>query len=203
MTRTPLKLVGAPGSPYTRKVRALLRYRRIEHLFVIRNSDSDRDIPAVPVPLLPVLVFPGAAGAGDEAMIDSTFQVRRLEDEFAGRSVVPPDPAMAFLDFLIEDYADEWLTKAMFHYRWAYAADIAKAGAVLPHWSRVNASDETIAPLSKIFRERQIGRLGVVGSNETTAPVIEESYRRLLRALDAHLARLPYVMGQRPGAADI
>ena len=202
MGPAPLKLVGAPGSPYTRKLRALLRFRRIEHLFIIRNSVADRGIPDVPVALMPVLVFPGVAGADDEAMIDSTFQIRRLEDAFADRSVVPPDPVMAFLDFLIEDYADEWLTKAMFHYRWAYAPDIAKAGAVLPHWSRVNASDEAIAPVSKLFRERQIGRLAVVGSNETTAWVIEDSYRRLLRGLDAHLTRQPYVMGQRPGAAD-
>jgi hypothetical protein len=56
--------------------------------------------------------------------------------------------------------------------------------------------------LGRSFSERQIGRLGVVGSNQTTASVIEESYRRLLRALDAQLRVQPFVMGARPGTAD-
>ena len=56
--------------------------------------------------------------------------------------------------------------------------------------------------LGRGFSERQIGRLGVVGSNPTTAAVIEESYRRLLRALDAQLRVQPFVMGARPGTAD-
>jgi hypothetical protein len=41
-----------------------------------------------------------------------------------------------------------------------------------------------------------------VGSNETTGPVIEESYRRLLGLLDVHLTVQPFVMGGRPGSAD-
>ena len=35
-------------------------------------------------------------------------------------------------EMVIEDYADEWLTKAMFRYRWNYEADIETAGEILP-----------------------------------------------------------------------
>jgi len=90
----------------------------------------------------------------------------------------------------------------MFHYRWAHRADVDKAAAVLPMWRRVDVPRERVEPLAKQFAERQIGRLWVVGSNETTAEVIEESYRRLLRTLDAHLARHPFLLGGRPGAGD-
>jgi len=202
MSSTPLRILGAPGSPYSRKMRALLRYRRIPFRWSMRDSKEAAGTPPVPVRLIPVLVFPGEAGSPDEAMIDSTFQLRRLEALEPERSVIPPDPALAFVDALLEDYADEWLTKAMFHYRWAYEDDVAKAAAVLPRWSRVNAPEERVSLLSKAFAERQIGRLHVVGSNQTTAPVIEASYRRLLELLDAHLTDHPFVMGGRPGASD-
>ncbi len=201
MTR-PLKIVGAPGSPYSRKLLAVLRYRRIPHVWIVRNSREDHDIPEVPVSLIPVLVFPGEDGGPDEAAFDTTPLIQRLERRSAERSLVPPDPALAFVALLLEDYADEWLTKAMFHYRWAHPADIRKAGSILPRWARIDAPEETVAKLQKVFSERQIGRLWVVGSNEQTAPVIEASYRRCLELLDAHLARHPHVLGGRPSAAD-
>jgi glutathione S-transferase len=201
MSTLPLRLVGAPGSPYSRKMRALLRYRRIPFHFVIRNSKDDRGTPSVPVALIPILVLPSEAGE-DEGMIDSTFQIRRLEHLYAERKVVPEDPGLALFDALIEDYADEWVTKCMFHYRWAFDADIEKASQVLPRWSEVTLPDEAIDKLSKLFAERQIGRLGVVGSNPTTGPFIEDSYRRLLAALEAHFGHQRFVLGDRPAAAD-
>ena len=76
---TPLKLVGGFGSPYSRKMRAVLRFRRIPFTWIMRGSAGDVGIPAVPVALIPVLVFPGEAGRAEDAMIDSTFQIRRLE----------------------------------------------------------------------------------------------------------------------------
>jgi glutathione S-transferase len=202
MSTAPLKLVGAHGSPYSRKMRAVLRYRRIPFLWIRRGSAEDVGIPEVPVALVPVLVFPGTGGSADQAMIDSTPQIKRLEQLYAERRVVHPDPVVAFLDALIEDYADEWLTKAMFHYRWAYPPDVRKASLILPIERDVTADEEELALLAGAFGERQVGRLAVVGSNPTTGPIIEQSYRRLLALLDAHLQMKPFLMGARPGASD-
>ena len=199
---TPLKLVGGFGSPYSRKMRAVMRFRRIPFIWIMRGSAEDVGIPPVPVALIPVIVFPGE-GARDEAMIDSTFQIRRLEKLFPARSIIPPDPALAFLDALLEDYADEWLTKPMFHYRWKYAADIDKASHVLALDRDPCMSRERLAKASRFFADRQIERLRVVGSNDVTTPVIEASYRRLLGLLDSHLvAGNRFLMGARPGASD-
>jgi glutathione S-transferase len=200
---TPLKLVGGYGSPYSRKMRAVLRYRRIAFTWIMRGSPDDVGIPEVPVALIPVLVFPGEQGRSDEAMIDSTFQIRRLEKMFPNRSIVPPDPAVAFLDAMLEDFADEWLTKPMFHYRWKYAADIHKASHVLALDRNPTISRETLAKMSSFIADRQIERLRVVGSNDVTTPVIEASYRRILALLDSHLvAGHRFLMGARPGASD-
>jgi len=201
VTARPFTLVGAPGSPYSRKLRAVLRYRRIAYAWVNRGSPEARTLPRPRVDLLPQLLLPDAAGAL-EAVTDSTPLIRRLEALVAGRSVIPSDPAVAFLDALLEDYADEWLTKAMFHYRWAFAPDTAKAAAILPRWSRTDQPEEQARALGRLFAERQIGRLGVVGSNETTAPVIEASYLRLLALLEAHLERSRFLFGDRPAASD-
>jgi glutathione S-transferase len=198
---TRLKLRGAPGSPYTRKMCAVLRYRHIPYRLIIQGSREDHGLPEPKVHLLPTFFLPGADGR-EGAVVDSTPLIRRFEREFSGRAIVPPDPVVAFLDLLLEDYADGWLTKAMFHYRWAYAADTAKAAAILPRWSRIDAPEERVSGLAKMFVERQVNRLWVVGSNATTGPVIEASYRRFLELFDAHLAQQPFAMGRRPGAAD-
>jgi len=197
----PVALSGAPGSPYTRKMLAVLRYRRIPYRYLIVSNPALADMPRAKVPLLPTFYLPGTDGAL-EAVTDSTPLIRRFEGEYAGRSLIPGNPALAFLDALIEDYADEWLTKAMFHYRWAYAADIAKASAILPCWRGLSVPDGDLAERGRAVAERQIGRLRYVGSNTVTGPIIEASYKRFLEAFEDHLRVLPYLMGRRPGASD-
>lgn len=201
MNTETLTMVGAPGSPYSRKLRSVLRYRRIPFVWVQAGGEDARALPRPRVELLPQLIVRGANGAL-EARVDSTPLIRELESRYSGRSVIPADPVVAFLDALLEDYADEWLTKAMFHYRWVYAADIAKASAILPRWRRTDQPESEALAMGKLFADRQIGRLGVVGSNATTGPVIEESYRRLLKLLAAQFEHSRFVLGGRPGAAD-
>ena len=52
----PYKILGAPGSPYSRKLRAAIRYRRLPYIWANRNGSEDVNTPDVPVNLLPVLV---------------------------------------------------------------------------------------------------------------------------------------------------
>ena len=51
----PLKLLGVPGSPYSRKLRAVLRFRRIPHLWILRGSKDEGRVPETPVRLMPLL----------------------------------------------------------------------------------------------------------------------------------------------------
>jgi glutathione S-transferase len=193
----PFTIVGSPGSPYSRKLRAVLRYRRIPFRWINQGSPESAGLPQPRVALQPRLILDG------EARTDTTPLIRELERRVGGdRSVIPTDAALAFLDALIEDYGDEWLTKAMFHYRWAYEADIHKAKTILPRWSGSLNSDEDLARLGEEFAKRQIGRLWVVGSNETTGPVIEASYVRFLELFEDHLRNHRFVLGGRPGTSD-
>ncbi|BCW87661.1 hypothetical protein sos41_07910 [Alphaproteobacteria bacterium SO-S41] len=196
-----VQLSGAPGSPYTRKMLAVLRYRRIPYRFLIGTHGGPPGLPKPKVELLPTFYLPNKDGVL-EAVVDSTPIIRRLEREHAGRAVVPSDPALRFIDELLEDYADEWLTKAMFHYRWYYTADIERAGDILPIWRGITAPADQLTAAKAMFSQRQIDRLYVVGSNAVTAPVIEASYVRFLALMEAHLAHHPFLMGGRPGASD-
>lgn len=128
-----IRLAGGTGSPYTQKMVALLRYRRLPYAV-------KRGIPAEvceamgvekPKPIFePTFFFND--GDDTKAVCDSTPIIRRLEESYSGRSVLPTNPALAFIDYLIEDFADEWCTKYMFHYRWHQAVDADNAGTLLP-----------------------------------------------------------------------
>jgi glutathione S-transferase len=196
----PIALRGSPGSPYTRKMVALLRYWRLPYRYLVRAADA-AGLPRPKVELLPTMYLPGADGVL-EAVTDSTPLIRRLQPRVPARSVLPADPVLALVDAVLEDYGDEWLTKPMFHYRWAYGADAAKAAGILPRWREFGASEDAVAEVGRLFADRQIGRLHVVGSNVGTAALIEDGYRRFLDAFDDHLRRHPFLFGARPAAAD-
>jgi len=202
-TNDRLELMGAPGSPYTRKMVSLLRYRRIPHNMIWGGHRGEpKGRPDPKVKLLPTFYFPKADGSDIEAIVDSTPIIRRLETDYAGRSVIPSDPATAFINDLIEDFADEWLTKPMFHYRWAHGEDAKNAGPLIIYWQDPTLAADEAAPAIEFFTKRQIDRLYVVGSNEVTAKTIEESYKRLLKILDELIQKQGYVLGARPASAD-
>lgn len=205
-----IRLQGIQGSPYTRKMLAVLRYRRLPYRFIVNwpenpdapgNGEERKNLPKPKVPLLPTLYLPDETGAL-QAITDTTPIIRRLEKLLSTRSIIPSDPVLAFLNYVLEDYADEWLTRCMFHYRWHFEADIEKAGRILPLYVRVDQSPASLEAQAEAFTKRQLERLHVVGSSEATAPVIEASYVRFLRLMEDHLLSHPFLFGSRPASAD-
>lgn len=198
-----ITLIGNTPSPYTQKMLAVLRYRHIPYSIIWDNPPEvlqAKGIEQPKVALLPTFIFEDK----DEpySMVDSTPIIRKLEQDYEGRSVLPTDPALAFIDYLLEDFADEWVTKYMFHFRWYPEEDADNAGTLLPLCMDPSMPTEKQQWAKEHFSKRQIDRLYVVGSNDITAPVIDASYRRFLQAMEAHLANQPYLLGHRPGAAD-
>lgn len=198
----PLTIIGNEGSPYSRKMRAVLRYRRIPYVWVAQLGPEYVAPPAVPVKVIPVLVWHDDDGRMRESMVDSTPQIARLEREVAGRSLVPSDPALAFLSALIEDYADEWGTKLMFHYRWTDEAGIAWARRHLMLHIDPSVPADKLDQFANWFGDRQIGRRGIVGATDATRGVIEDCYRRLLQALNGLIEQRRFLFGNRPSTGD-
>ena len=108
----PIQVFGNVGSPYTQKILALLRYRNIPYTVswgdVIHNLSLLNLEPPKPV-LLPTIVFNDY-----EVRTDTTPIIRYLEELHDNKSVIPNTPAVSFLNYLLEDFADEWVTKYMF-----------------------------------------------------------------------------------------
>jgi glutathione S-transferase-like protein len=88
----PLKLKGVPGSPYTRKMLAYMRFRHIRYELLIGDQNTGRDLPDAKVNLLPTFYLPNEQGEL-EAVVDSTPLIRRFEKEFTGRATMPSAPA--------------------------------------------------------------------------------------------------------------
>ena len=93
---------GSPGSPYTRKMQALLRYRHIPYRMLISGFDTEFDLPEPKVAIIPVFYLENSEGEL-EAVVDSTPIIRRFEREFPfSRAVIPDDPVVAFISALLE-----------------------------------------------------------------------------------------------------
>ena len=101
--------------------------------------------------------------------------IRKIDKAYPNRATTPKDPALSFLNDVLEDFADEWVVKAMFHYRWKYDEEHNSKYLMLACHPNMNESLMTM--LAKKFAERQIDRLDkVVGVNSTTSSLVEEGY---------------------------
>jgi glutathione S-transferase len=192
------RIYGSELSPYSVKVRSFFRYKKLNHEWIPRSPAVQSEFQKyAKLPLVPLVVTPEGEG-----IQDSTPILERFETSPPEPSVTPADPALAFVSALLEEYGDEWGNKWMFHYRWHYQPDAWSTAERIAQQMMGAQGTLAVAQARAAVAERMMGRLGFVGSNDGTQPLIEASFAKALGLIDAHLASRPYLLGGRPAMAD-
>ncbi|MEW6775208.1 MAG: glutathione S-transferase family protein [Bdellovibrionota bacterium] len=193
------RIFGSELSPYSVKVRSYFRYKKIPHEWVLRSMDKMPEFQKyAKLPLVPMVVTPEGQGIQDSSPI-----IEQMEAKFSEPSIHPKDPALYFLSCLIEEYADEWGNKPMFHYRWTYEADqLSAAERIAKDQMPPGSADPAVKATSQMVRQRMVPRLKFVGSSDQTKEIIEGSFKRQIAILEKHLAKRKYLFGNRPAYAD-
>src|SRR6185295_5443075 len=123
------RIIGSELSPYSVKVRSYFRYKDLPHEWLVRSAATEAEFQRhAKLPLIPLVLTPDG-----RALQDSTPTIEELERVHPDPALQPPDPTLAFLSALVEEYADEWGNKPMFHYRWFYEADAESAADRIAH----------------------------------------------------------------------
>jgi glutathione S-transferase len=199
MNPSPYIIYGSNPSPYSRKLRAILRYRRLPHVWKQGTPDTLPEIAQVRPRLVPVLRLPEDGGL----RVDSTPLAYLLEQRHPNeRSLLPPDTGDAFVCHLLEDFADEWVTKLMFHHRWIEDETAAWAAPWIVRDAMPALHGKALAQAAKMFHDRQRGRMALVGCTPGNEPLLEDSYARLLDILGPFVGGARYLFGSRPSLAD-
>jgi len=193
------RIFGNEMSPYSVKVRSYFRYKQLPHEWIVRNASVEEEFSRyAKLPLIPLVVTPEGKG-----LQDSTPIIEHFEAQHPDPSIHPPDAALAFLSALLEEYADEWGNKPMFHYRWFYEADQDSSAERLARSLMPGLSDTELPNGMAMIKSRMIPRRATfVGSTDETKSQIEGSFTHQLGLLDRHLAHRTYVLGERPAFAD-
>ncbi len=197
MTR-PYRIFGGELSPYSIKVRSYFRYKGIPHEWIPRSpANQDEFKRYARLPLVPLVVTPD-----DRGMQDSTPIIEAMEAAVPEPSIHPPDPTAAFVSVLLEEFGDEWGNKWMFHYRWARPVDQDSGARRIAQGMNAEADEEALAAMTAQVRARMVPRVWFVGSNEQTAPQIEQSFLDAVDLIEAHLDGRDYLFGDRPAFGD-
>src|SRR5262245_2245642 len=192
------RLFGAETSAYSTKMRSYLTYKAVPFDWVPRTQDNDAELKSLSrFPTLPVLVT-----SSGFAVHDTTPMMEALEADSPEPSATPADATTAFLACVLEEYADVWLAKAAYHYRWTRKKDqrAAAARAIDDYYPREAPEDRKAAEDAAI--ETMLGQMKAMGLEGEIGGAIEKSFKRLVKLLDDHLRKHLFIFGGRPSIAD-
>lgn len=193
----PYRLYGGQFSPFSQKVAGFMRFKGIEHSWIERAAARAEEFNRyAKLPLLPLLV-----GADEVVLQDSTAILEVLSRRYPEPTTRPAELALGFLAALLEDFADEWVNKALQLYRWGEEAGPSSAAAIAQLALGEAEAAYHSAGEAEILSRMQ-ARKAMIGLTDSAAEVITASFARTLLALSSTFQDRQFLFGDRPTNAD-
>ena len=192
----PIVLYGVPISLYTGRARSYLikaglPYREAPptsaHFMrtVLPKAGGRRSMPTVELP--------------DGTVIRDSVAIVDHFESASGRGFSPKTPKQRIVSRLFDAIGAEGLLRPAMHYRWNF--DALQREFVETHFEAIYPPGWSPSAGERMqnLREEALPALGVLPES---IAAIEELYGGLLRALEAHFAEHPYLLGGRPCIGD-
>lgn len=146
---------------------------------------------------IPVITTPEG-----EMIWDSTAVILHLETRYPAPAVLPADPVLQFLAYLLDDFSDEWLYRHAVGTRWLFEEnttsgswDIVREGSL-----EIPGPTEATRKMITEVMTACLPRLGTTAENIDAW--VAESLLPWQRALAAHVQAHGCLLGGRPSLAD-
>jgi len=201
MNKAPIyKVYLADVSYFSGKLESYLRYKQIPYERIEMNAQTGVDEVYENTGMLKV---PAVKTPNGEWLKDTTPMIDWFEAQHPETSIIPKDPALAFISKLVEDYADEWCWRTAMYFRWRDAGNARYLGRrigqeVLSGWP----VPTWLA--GGYFRIRQTRTfLYNDGLSSETEATIRQQYYDLMESFKLLLADQKFLLGDKASLVDI
>jgi len=198
-TIKPYILYTMPNSPYSDKVRAFLRYKRLPVVEHVENAETRFSVLQARTgkTMVPVVLTPT-----DEALNDSTALIAKIESASPNPPTRWKDPVADTLAMLLEDYADEWLVRIMLCSRWYHGDDAAQNSALIAGAMSHGVYGIDFQSAARDFPPSIIATLPKMGATAHNADTWYSMLPPMLDALNQALSRSLFLTGSSPHQCD-
>lgn len=198
MSRT-YTLYTMQNSPYSDKIRAFLRYKRLAFIEHIENAETRFSVLQARTgkTMVPVVISPD-----DQALNDSTAIAAHIEASTPEPPTRWKDAETDTVAMLLEDYADEWLVRIMLTSRWHHPDDAAQNATIIASGMTHGVVGLDFQQAARDFPPGIISTLPKMGATTANAGGWYAMLPRVLDAIDTALTRSLFLTGSAPHLAD-
>ena len=187
------------SSPYSHKVMAYMNYKGIPYKRVNANQlDLMWAMQVAGQSIVPIILTPD-----DQVMQDSTPIIEYFEKKYPQSSAAPKHASLAFIMWLLEDFADEYLQRLQMFTRWGNELNTQAASHKIARNILYGVENFSIENHAKIIQARQKKNdelLGLIG--EEVKENLDKQVLDLLTILNTHLQTHQFLLGDCPSIAD-